>query len=152
MAPAGGIRAPPGICSRIFFYFYHPSFLLLICLSPQHCSGAIDRSSDSSSFFYLCFTTCRDYFTHFEWSQTQGGTKKWYPTGKPPDHLQAELGLSHTWPKLGSNPQQWDDKRFRTLKIRVLNHSATGAALSTTGLPHMTCVDLRLSTSQSTIM
>ena len=37
-------------------------------------------------------------------------------------------GLSHMWPKLGSNPQQWDDERFRVLKIGGLNHSAMGAA------------------------
>ena len=28
----------------------------------------------------------------------------------------------------GSNPQRWDDKRFRALKISILNHLATGAA------------------------
>ena len=32
-----------------------------------------------------------------------------------------------TWPELGSNLQEWDDERFRTLKISVLNHSATVA-------------------------
>ena len=47
---------------------------------------------------------------------------------KHPDHLQAELGLPDMWPKLGSNPQGLDDKRFRVLKISVLNHSAKGAA------------------------
>ena len=58
----------------------------------------------------------------------------WAKTGnsleKPPDHPQAELGLSHMWPKLGSNPQWWDDEWFRVLKISILNHSAMGAACS----------------------
>ena len=45
--------------------------------------------------------------------------------------LREKLGLSHMWPELGSkgsNPQRWDDERFRVLKINNLNHSATGAA------------------------
>ena len=48
------------------------------------------------------------------------------------NHLstQAELGLSHMWPELGSNPQWCDDERFRALKISVLNHSATGGYVS----------------------
>ena len=46
---------------------------------------------------------------------------------KPPDHPQAELGLSHMRLDLGSNPQLWDE-RLRALKIRDLNDSATGAA------------------------
>ena len=50
------------------------------------------------------------------------------PQEKPLDHPQAELGLSLMWPELGSNPQRWDDKWFRALKISVLNHLATGAA------------------------
>ena len=41
------------------------------------------------------------------------------PREKPPDHLQAEVGMS--------NPQRWDVNHFRALKISVLNHSATGA-------------------------
>ena len=57
---------------------------------------------------------------------------RWAKTGdpreKPPDHLQAEFGFSHMWPELGSNPQRWDDERFRLLKFSGLNHSATGAA------------------------
>ena len=52
------------------------------------------------------------------------------PREKPPDHPHAELGLSHMWPKRGSNPQRWDDERFRALKISDLNHLATGAALA----------------------
>ena len=57
---------------------------------------------------------------------------------EPPDHQQAELGLSHMWPKLGLNPQWWDDERFRALKICDLNHSATGAAQS--GLTVVKCI------------
>ena len=33
------------------------------------------------------------------------------------------------WLKLGLNPQQWDDKQFRALKISDLNHSATEATI-----------------------
>ena len=36
-------------------------------------------------------------------------------------------GLSHIWPKLGSNPQWWDDEQFRVLKTGV--HSVMGAAI-----------------------
>ena len=50
------------------------------------------------------------------------------PQEKSPDHPQAELGLSHMWPELGSNPQRWDVEWFRALKISIINHSATGAA------------------------
>ena len=33
------------------------------------------------------------------------------------------------WPER-SNPQQWDDERFRALKISILNHSTTQDILS----------------------
>ena len=46
-------------------------------------------------FFYLGFTARQDHFTHFEPSQSVGGVKTGDPREKPPDHLQAELGLSH---------------------------------------------------------
>ena len=69
------------------------------------------------------------YFTHFERNQTSDGVKTGDPQEKTPDHLQAELGLSHIWLELGSNPQRWDDERFRALKISDLNHSAIGGHL-----------------------
>ena len=58
-------------------------------------------------FFCFCFgfTARQDYFTHFEPSQLLGGAKMGDPQEKPPDHPQAELGLSHMWLELGSNPQ-----------------------------------------------
>ena len=68
----------------------------------------------------------QDYFTHFEPSQSLGGVKMGIPRKKTPDHPQAEFGLSHMWPELGSNPLRWDDEQFRTPKIRGLNHSAMG--------------------------
>ena len=81
-------------------------------------------------FFYLDFTARQDYFTHFELKQFQVGQKREVPEKKQqPDHPQSELGVSHIWPELGSNPQLWDDKRFRVVKISGFNHSATGAAL-----------------------
>ena len=78
-------------------------------------------------FFYLGFMACQDIFTHFEPSLLLGGAKMGDPQEKTPDHQQAELGLSHMFPKLGSNQQQWDDEWFRALKISYLNHWATGA-------------------------
>ena len=80
-------------------------------------------------FFNLGFTTRQNYFTNFEPSQSQGRAKTGDPPGKPLNHPQAELGLSHMWPELGLNPQGWDDVRFRALKISSLNHSATEAQL-----------------------
>ena len=53
-------------------------------------------------FFHLGFTACQDYFIHFEPSQSLGGAKMGNPREKPPDHQQAELGLSQ---RLGSDPQ-----------------------------------------------
>ena len=50
------------------------------------------------------------------------------PLEKPPDHPQAERGLSHMWSVLGLNSQRWNDKRFRAPEISILNHSATWAA------------------------
>ena len=70
----------------------------------------------------------QDYFTHFEQSQLWGGAKMVDPREKPPDHPQAELGLSHMRLELGSNRQLWDDERFRGLKNSILNHTPTGAA------------------------
>ena len=46
-------------------------------------------------FFYLGFTACQDYFTHFEPSQSLGGSKTGDPQERTPHHPQAELGLSH---------------------------------------------------------
>ena len=46
-------------------------------------------------FFYLGFTATQGYFTHFESNQSVGGAKTVDPREKPPDHPQAELGLSH---------------------------------------------------------
>ena len=45
---------------------------------------------------------CQDYFTHFEPSQSLGGAKTGDPREKPPDHPQAQLGLSHMWPEQGT--------------------------------------------------
>ena len=35
-----------------------------------------------------------------------------------------------TWPELGSNPQQWEDKRFRAPMISSLNHSSEASSSS----------------------
>ena len=74
--------------------------------------------------FYSDFTARQYYFTHFKPSQSWGGAKTGDRREKQSDFPQAELGLSHMWSQLGSNPERWDNKRFRALKISVLNHSA----------------------------
>ena len=38
---------------------------------------------------------CQDYFSHIEPSQSLGGAKTGDLRANPPDHPQAELGLSH---------------------------------------------------------
>ena len=43
---------------------------------------------------------------------------------KTPDLSQADPGLSHVWPKLGFNPQQWADQWFWVLKISILNQQS----------------------------
>ena len=60
---------------------------------------------------YLGFTARQDYFTHFEPSQSYGGAITGDTREKPPDHPQEELGLSHMWPEVSSNPHRWDDER-----------------------------------------
>ena len=84
--------------------------------------------NDLWCFSFFIRVAHQDYFSHFELSKSLGGAKIGDPQEKPPDCQQAEFGLSHMWPVLGSNIQQWDEKRFRALKISGLNHSATGAA------------------------
>ena len=61
-------------------------------------------------FFYLGFMACQDYFTHFVPSQSLGGAKMADSRENPPGHPQTELSLSHMWPELDSNPQQWDER------------------------------------------
>ena len=59
-------------------------------------------------YFYFGFTAHQNYFTHFEPSQSLGGAKTGGPREKLPDHLQAELGLSHeTWARLESTAMRW---------------------------------------------
>ena len=58
--------------------------------------------------FYLGFTDGQDYFTHFDPTKSSrvGGSKTGDRRETPPYHPQAELGLSHMCPELGSNPQR----------------------------------------------
>ena len=60
--------------------------------------------------FHFGFTARQVYFTHFEQSQSFAGAKTGDPREKTTDYPQAEHGLSHMWPKLGSNPQRLDDR------------------------------------------
>ena len=75
-------------------------------------------------FVCLCFTACQDYFTHFEQSQSLGEAKMGDRRKKSNLTTHKQNLVCLMWPKLGSNPQRWDDKRFRSLKISCLNHSA----------------------------
>ena len=78
----------------------------------------------SWGFFFIVLLGFRqNYFTHLSQVSRKVG-RKWEIPEK--NHLttckQSSSCLS--WPALGSNPQKWDDNRFR-----VLNHSAMGAGL-----------------------
>ena len=57
--------------------------------------------------FYSVLRPFQDYFSSYEKGQSVG----WAKTGVPREkkhltHPRAELGLSHMWPELGSNPHQ----------------------------------------------
>ena len=98
-------------------------FVVLLLISeetPWNCS-LVRHFIITYFFFYLDFMAHQDYLTHLGPKQSLGGANMGDPREKPPDHM---------WPKLGSNPQWWDDKRFRALKISILNHLAMGAAYS----------------------
>ena len=59
-------------------------------------------------FFISVVRPFQDYFSSYlyETGQTGGGVKTGEPREKPPQHLQAELGLSQMRPEWGSNPHQ----------------------------------------------
>ena len=94
----------------------------------SYLSFHVIKQQDIVSLHFFGFTARQDYFTHFEPSQSLGRAKTEDPREKQHDHPQADLGFSHMWSELGSNPQRWDDERFRALKISALNLSATGVA------------------------
>ena len=91
--------------------------------------------------FYLGFTACQDYFTHFEPSQSLDGAKTEYPQEKIPDHPQAQLGLSHKapWVELQSS-MSWNCHMDQTVKkanstlgflcrnLRIINEQTKTAA------------------------
>ena len=83
-------------------------------------------------FFNLGFTTCQDYFTHFEMGQ------KWEIPEK--NHLTTcKQNLAClTCPEQCSNPQRWDNERFRTLNMSGLNHSSR----SSLTWVYTVCIDL----------
>ena len=74
------------------------------------------------------FTARQDYSRILSRVNHYGGAQTGDPREKTHDPSQTELGLSNMRPELGSNPQRWDNERFRAQKIRVINHLATGAA------------------------
>ena len=108
--------------------FWFHVVLLFLLVPHDRCNLTLCHSLDIR-FFYLGFTAGQDYFTHFEPRQSLGGAKMGGPPRK--NNLttcKQNLTLSHKCPKLGSNPQWWDEEQSRALKISGLNHSATGAA------------------------
>ena len=69
---------------------------------------------------------CQDYFIHFEPSQSVGWAKTRDPREKPPDHLQAEFGLSHVT-RARLEPSGEMTSNVGVLKNSGLNHLATEA-------------------------
>ena len=78
-------------------------------------------------FFIWFYSPSRLFHLFWVKSISTWGENRWF-LRKTPDHPQAELGLSHMWPVLGSNPQWWDDKLFGVLKVKDLNHLGMGVA------------------------
>ena len=64
-------------------------------LSLSSLTSPFSLSSKKILIFYLGFTARQDYFTHFEPCQLESEAKTGDPRVKPPDHPQAEHGLSH---------------------------------------------------------
>ena len=75
------------------------------------------------TFFILFGFYCLSKLFHSFWAEliARWGKNERSPRKNiwPP---QAQLGLSHMWPELGMNTQRWDYKRFRALKISILNY------------------------------
>ena len=94
----------------------------------------IGQAREEYYFFSLVLRTVKIVSLILSRVNRKVGQKWEIPEKKPSDHLQTELGLSHMWPELGSNPQRWDDERFRVLKINYLNQSATGDTLKRVGM------------------
>ena len=91
-------------CQRCGFLYDNPLTPYIIC-----------ANSEFNLFIFIVFdlgfTARQYYFTHFELSQSLGCggggvAKTGVPQEKPSDHPQAELGLSHMLPELGSNLQR----------------------------------------------
>ena len=80
-------------------------------------------------YFFICVYGPSKLFHSF-WAKSiiLSGKNRRSPREKTPTTRKQNL-VCLTWPDLGSNPQQWDDKWFRALKISGLNHLATGAAI-----------------------
>ena len=100
----------------------------LLCVPWQFLSNSLE-SNENASFLFRFYGLSRLF--HSFWAQS---ISKWVkirdPREKTPNQPQAELGLSHMWQiSARLQPTGWDDKRFRVLKISILNHSATGVAV-----------------------
>ena len=98
--------------------FYGPSTLFMSFRARSFNLSTMSLGKSRRPGFFFFF-----FFKMISLILSRGGVKTGYPREKTTDHPQAELGLSHMWPELGSNPQRWDDEWFRALKISGLNHS-----------------------------
>ena len=90
------------------------------------CWRETNPSSSIRFGFYSLSRLFHSFWAKIIISWGENGRSPRKKTWPPP----AELGLSHMWLKLSSNPQRWEDKQFRALKISGFNHSATGSAFS----------------------
>ena len=100
--------------------------LIIVCrrrLDWSFSSKTYDQFSYPSLIcFYLDFMAHQDYSTHFQlWGENGIASRKttWPATSR--------IWLVYV---IGLKRRQWDDERFRVLKISCLNHQAMGAAPS----------------------
>ena len=105
----------------------HPEFfseLSKIILLRAHCFGGINMI-----FFFLIWALRPVKIISLILSRVNRkvGRKREIPEKKHLTTRTQNLACL-TWPEQSSNPQRWDDERFRVLKISGLNHLATGAA------------------------
>ena len=81
-------------------------------------------------FFFIIIWVLRSRSFHSFWAKS---IVKWGEKWKIPEKKHLTTRKQNlaclAWPELGSNPQQWDEERFRALMSSAFNHSSTGASL-----------------------
>ena len=94
-------------------------------------AAAVDNAETyniETLFFFIWILQPVKIISLILWQINRLMGRKWEITEKNHMTTHKQNFAYLAWPKLGSNPQRWDDKWFRALKISGLNHSATGAA------------------------